>query len=129
MTGASSGIGEATGHAVAARGARVVLVARRAEELDRVVAAIEDAGGTADAYPCDLTDGDTVDAMVTAVLRDHGAVDMLVNNAGARSGARSRCPTTGSTTSSGRSRSTTSRPCGWSSGSSRRWSNAATTTW
>jgi len=82
VTGASSGIGEATARAVAARGARVLLVARRAEQLDRVVTGIEAAGGTAHAYPCDLTDGPAVDRMVAAVLRDHGGVDMLVNNAG-----------------------------------------------
>ncbi|HEU4512796.1 MAG TPA: SDR family NAD(P)-dependent oxidoreductase [Nocardioidaceae bacterium] len=82
VTGASSGIGEATARAVAARGARVVLVARRADELARVVAEIEEAGGTAHAYPCDLTDCDAVDRVVTAVLREHGGVDMLVNNAG-----------------------------------------------
>ena len=82
VTGASSGIGEATARAVAARGGWVVLVARRADELARVVAEIEEAGGTAHAYPCDLTDGDAVDGMVEAVLAEHGGVDMLVNNAG-----------------------------------------------
>ncbi len=82
VTGASSGIGEATARAVAARGGRVILVARRADELARVVAEIEEAGGTAHAYPCDLTDGDAVDRMVAAVLAEHGGVDMLVNNAG-----------------------------------------------
>lgn len=82
VTGASSGIGEATARAVAARGARVVLVARRKTELDRVSGDIERAGGTASAYACDLTDGPSVDAMVAAVIRDHGGVDMLVNNAG-----------------------------------------------
>ena len=82
VTGASSGIGEATARAVAGRGATVLLVARRADELDRVRAAIEAAGGRAAAYPCDLTDGDAVDALVARVLADHGAVDYLVNNAG-----------------------------------------------
>jgi short-subunit dehydrogenase len=82
VTGASSGIGEATARAVAARGGRVLLVARRAEELDRVARDIRAAGGTAFAYPCDLTDGPAVDRMVAEVLREHGGVDMLVNNAG-----------------------------------------------
>lgn len=82
VTGASSGIGEATARAVAARGGRVVLVARRSAELARVVADIEAAGGTAYAYPCDLTDGPAVDRMVAGVLRDLGGIDMLVNNAG-----------------------------------------------
>ncbi|MDT8915567.1 SDR family oxidoreductase [Amycolatopsis sp. PS_44_ISF1] len=82
ITGASSGIGRASALAVARRGAKVVLVARRAEELEEVRAEITAAGGQAVAYPCDLTDGDAVDALVKTVLADHGAVDMLVNNAG-----------------------------------------------
>lgn len=82
VTGASSGIGEATARAVAARGAQVLLVARRAEELERVRSAIVAAGGQATAYPCDLTDLDAVDVLVAEVLAEHGAVDVLVNNAG-----------------------------------------------
>ncbi|HEX2896022.1 MAG TPA: SDR family NAD(P)-dependent oxidoreductase [Marmoricola sp.] len=82
VTGASSGIGEATAKAVAARGAAVLLVARRADDLERVRSEIQASGGTAYCHPCDLTDGDAVDAMVAAVLDEHGAVDMLVNNAG-----------------------------------------------
>ena len=82
ITGASSGIGEATAVAVAARGGVPLLVARRADELARVVRRIEDAGGTAYAYPCDLTDGAAVDDLVATLLREYGGVDMLVNNAG-----------------------------------------------
>ncbi|WP_395656924.1 SDR family NAD(P)-dependent oxidoreductase [Nocardioides sp.] len=82
VTGASSGIGEATARAVAARGATVLLVARRADELDRVRAEIEAAGGRASSYPCDLTDLDAIDTLVAQVLAEHGAVDVLVNNAG-----------------------------------------------
>ena len=82
VTGASSGIGEATAKAVAARGATVLLVARRGAELARVRTEIEAAGGSAAAYVCDLTDGEAVDALVEDVLLEHGAVDYLVNNAG-----------------------------------------------
>jgi NAD(P)-dependent dehydrogenase (short-subunit alcohol dehydrogenase family) len=85
VTGASSGIGEATAVAVAARGATVLLVARRADELARVRQRIEAAGGRAAAYACDLTDvedGGAVDRLVAQVLAEHGAVDYLVNNAG-----------------------------------------------
>jgi NAD(P)-dependent dehydrogenase (short-subunit alcohol dehydrogenase family) len=82
VTGASSGIGEATAVATGERGATVLLVARRAEELARVQLRIEAAGGSAASYVCDLTDGDAVDALVERVLDDHGAVDYLVNNAG-----------------------------------------------
>ncbi|MCW2792996.1 MAG: short-chain dehydrogenase/reductase [Nocardioides sp.] len=82
VTGASSGIGEATALAVARRGATVLLVARRRDELHRVRALVEAGGGRAEAYVCDLTDGDSVDALVAAVLAEHGVVDYLVNNAG-----------------------------------------------
>jgi NAD(P)-dependent dehydrogenase (short-subunit alcohol dehydrogenase family) len=82
ITGASSGIGEATARAVAARGARVLLVARRGEELHRVQGEIEAAGGIAASYVCDLTDGEAVDSLVAQLLEEYGAVDYLVNNAG-----------------------------------------------
>ena len=82
VTGASSGIGEATSYAVARRGAHVLLVARRADELERVRAAIVADGGRATAYTVDLTDGDAIDALVAEVLERHSAVDYLVNNAG-----------------------------------------------
>jgi NAD(P)-dependent dehydrogenase (short-subunit alcohol dehydrogenase family) len=85
VTGASSGIGEATARAVAARGATVLLVARREDELERVRAAVEAAGGRAATYPCDLTDvadGGAVELLIKRVLDEHGTVDYLVNNAG-----------------------------------------------
>ena len=85
VTGASSGIGEATAKAVAARGATALLVARRADELERVRTEIEADGGRGAAYVCDLTDtadGGAVDLLVKTVLDEHGAVDYLVNNAG-----------------------------------------------
>ena len=82
VTGGSSGIGAAAAHAVAARGAHVLLVARRREELEQVRAEVLAAGGAASAYTCDLTDGASVDALVATVLAEHGSVDMLVNNAG-----------------------------------------------
>jgi NAD(P)-dependent dehydrogenase (short-subunit alcohol dehydrogenase family) len=82
ITGASSGIGRATALAVARRGAQVLLVARREAELLAVQGEILAAGGSASVYPCDLTDGAAVDALVKQVLATHSAVDMLVNNAG-----------------------------------------------
>lgn len=82
ITGASSGIGEATAYAVARRGATVLLVARRPEELERVRHAITAEGGSASAHVADLTDGDAIDALVESALAHHGAVDYLVNNAG-----------------------------------------------
>jgi NAD(P)-dependent dehydrogenase (short-subunit alcohol dehydrogenase family) len=82
VTGASSGIGEATAHAVAARGATVLLVARRQGELDRVAREVGARGGRASAYAVDLTDGAAVDDLVRRVLDEQGPVDYLVNNAG-----------------------------------------------
>ncbi len=82
VTGASSGIGEATALAVGRLGATVLLVARRVDDLERVRAQIVEEGGQASAYPCDLTDAEAVDGLVKQVLEDHGAVDYLVNNAG-----------------------------------------------
>ncbi|GAB2787893.1 SDR family oxidoreductase [Amycolatopsis magusensis] len=82
ITGASSGIGKASALAIAERGAKVLLVARRGDELARVRDEIVAAGGEAACHPCDLTDGDAVDALVKEVLADHGGVDLLVNNAG-----------------------------------------------
>lgn len=82
ITGASSGIGEATAHAAARVGAHVVLVARRAEELERVADEIGDEGGSVTWHACDLTDADAIDALVERLLADHGTVDYLVNNAG-----------------------------------------------
>ncbi|MEV6100344.1 SDR family NAD(P)-dependent oxidoreductase [Nocardia sp. NPDC051981] len=82
ITGASSGIGRVAAAQLGAAGATVLLVARRADELEQAVADIEAAGGRAAAYPCDLNDFDALDAMTATVLADHGHVDILVNNAG-----------------------------------------------
>ncbi|WP_408895871.1 SDR family NAD(P)-dependent oxidoreductase [Nocardioides sp. R1-1] len=82
VTGASSGIGEATAHAVARRGATVLLAARRGAELARVQRAIRDEGGRAETYVADLTDPASVDRLVARLLAEHGAVDYVVNNAG-----------------------------------------------
>ncbi len=82
VTGASSGIGAATALAVARRGGIVVAVARREDLLAQVVDQIVSSGGRAQAYPCDLTDADAVDALVKQVLADHDTVHYLVNNAG-----------------------------------------------
>ncbi|MDH6279263.1 SDR family oxidoreductase [Prescottella agglutinans] len=82
ITGASSGIGRAAAIATAAKGATVLLLARRADELDAVVSQIRDAGGSAYAYQCDITDSEAVEHTVKSILAEHDHVDMLVNNAG-----------------------------------------------
>jgi short-subunit dehydrogenase len=82
ITGASTGIGEAAARKLARRGAVVCLIARRADLLDQLVARIEADGGTAIAYPVDLTDSSATDAVVKQILADHTRVDVLINNAG-----------------------------------------------
>ena len=82
VTGASSGIGEAGARKLAAAGARVIVVARRRDLLDAVVADVTAAGGDATAIDCDLSDLDAVDALVADVDERFGGVDVLINNAG-----------------------------------------------
>ena len=82
VTGASSGIGEATAEALASRGASVVLAARREEELDALATQIESDGGTALSVPTDVTDEGDIDALVDATVDAFGSIDILVNNAG-----------------------------------------------
>jgi short-subunit dehydrogenase len=82
ITGASSGIGEATALKLGAAGATLVLVARTKSKLDAVAEQIEQLGGSGHVYPCDLTNIDDIDRMADEVLRDLGSVDVLVNNAG-----------------------------------------------
>ena len=130
VTGASSGIGEATAMACAERGATVLLVARRPDELRRVAVAITAAGGAAHCYPCDVTDAESVDRLVETVLAEHGAVDMVVNNAG-RSIRRSLAASYDRMHDFERApwRSTTSARCASCWGCSRRWSTSASGTW
>lgn len=82
ITGASSGIGRATAKMAAERGAQVVLTARSAEELERVAAAIREAGGRATWHAADVTIPKQIEAVVEAVEREHGRIDTWVNNAG-----------------------------------------------
>jgi len=82
VTGASSGIGEATAHCLAQAGFSVVVAARRAELLERLAAEIQDNGGQALSVPTDLSDGEQTSALVSTSLERFGRVDVLVNNAG-----------------------------------------------
>ena len=82
VTGASSGIGEATAHCLAQAGYAVVLAARRADLLDSIVADIRAAGGEALSVPTDLSDAEQTSALVRTTLETFGRVDVLVNNAG-----------------------------------------------
>lgn len=83
VTGASSGIGAATAQALASRGASVVLIARSAERLAAVAAAIEAAGGVARTYVADLAQPQEVSRVARVVQEQQGVPDILVNNAGA----------------------------------------------
>jgi NAD(P)-dependent dehydrogenase (short-subunit alcohol dehydrogenase family) len=82
ITGASSGIGRAAALKIARAGGVPLLVARSADKLEETKAEIEAAGGTAYVYSADLSDMDSIDALVEQLLADHAAIDMLVNNAG-----------------------------------------------
>lgn len=82
ITGASSGIGAATAHELAGCGARVVLAARRAAELQEQAHTINKAGGLAIALPTDVTELAQVERLVECATDAFGSVDILVNNAG-----------------------------------------------
>ncbi|MFD4736034.1 SDR family oxidoreductase [Streptomyces virginiae] len=82
ITGASSGIGEATARRLAADGHRLFLGARRTDRLDALGREIDEAGGTAAFRRLDVTDAADVRAFVAAARDRYGRVDVLVNNAG-----------------------------------------------
>src|ERR1700761_2869484 len=82
VTGASSGIGEATAKRLAAEGAAVAVAARRFDRLERLVAEIDDAGGTALAIESDVTDRAQAEELVERTVAELGRLDTVVNNAG-----------------------------------------------
>jgi NADP-dependent 3-hydroxy acid dehydrogenase YdfG len=82
ITGASSGIGEATALALAAQGAQVVIVARRGDRLEKLAQQISETGGKALQIIADVTDEAQVRQMVDKAQAELGRVDILVNNAG-----------------------------------------------
>lgn len=82
VTGASSGIGEATAWALAAHGIRVAVAARRVDRLEVLVERIGQAGGEAIALGVDVTDEQQVQAMVRSTQQQWGRLNILVNSAG-----------------------------------------------
>ena len=82
VTGASSGIGEACALAFVAKGAKVVLAARRAERLSALVEKIDGLGGEALAVTTDVTSEADIDALFSKAIESFGTVDVLINNAG-----------------------------------------------
>lgn len=82
ITGSTSGIGKECAVTLAAVGAKVILVARTPEKLDETLNHIKQDGGKAYSYACDVSDMQQCDELVAKVLKDHGRVDILINNAG-----------------------------------------------
>jgi NAD(P)-dependent dehydrogenase (short-subunit alcohol dehydrogenase family) len=82
ITGASSGIGKAAAHKIAAAGGVPLLVARSVDKLEEIKGEIEAAGGTAYLYSADLSDMDSIEQVLSQMLSEHARIDMLVNNAG-----------------------------------------------
>jgi NADP-dependent 3-hydroxy acid dehydrogenase YdfG len=82
VTGASSGIGEATARELAARGATLVLGARRTDRLEKLVAELRAQGATAEFQALDVTNRDSVADIVRFTRERFGKLDVIVNNAG-----------------------------------------------
>ncbi|WP_150909961.1 SDR family oxidoreductase [Marinobacter halotolerans] len=82
VTGGGSGIGRCTAHELAALGATVALVGRKAEKVEAVKAEILEDGGKASAHVCDIREEESVKATVKAILAEHGGLNGVVNNAG-----------------------------------------------
>lgn len=82
ITGASSGIGDATARMLAANGAKVVLGARRTDRLQKIVTEIRERGGIAEYRSLDVANREDVNAFVAFAVEKFGRVDVIFNNAG-----------------------------------------------
>jgi NADP-dependent 3-hydroxy acid dehydrogenase YdfG len=82
ITGASSGLGEATARLLSEHGASVVLGARRLDRIEALAAELNAKGGKALAVQTDVTDREQVKALVDAAVHDYGRIDVMINNAG-----------------------------------------------
>jgi len=82
ITGASSGIGKAAALKIAEAGAKTIIVARTEENLLATQREIQERGGTAFIHTADVADIASCDALIQQMLKDHGGVDILINNAG-----------------------------------------------
>ena len=82
ITGGSSGLGEATAHYLAEKGAKVVLGARRVEKLEKVASEIKKNGGAVEILRTDVTNVDDVKALVKKAIDSFGKINVMVNNAG-----------------------------------------------
>jgi len=81
VSGGSRGIGESTARLLARYGAHVIVSSRQKDGCERVAAAIRDEGGKSESRVCHIGDLDQVEALFADVARDHGKLDILVNNA------------------------------------------------
>jgi NADP-dependent 3-hydroxy acid dehydrogenase YdfG len=92
ITGASSGLGEATARTLSAQGAGVVLGARRRDRIQALASELSSSGGKALAVTTDVTDRRQVQNLVDAAVEAYGRVDVMVNNAVcSRGGSGCRC--------------------------------------
>jgi 3-oxoacyl-[acyl-carrier protein] reductase len=82
VTGASQGIGRSIALALGQAGAKVACIARSADKLAQTVEAIVAAGGTAEAFACDVTNGESVQKVIDAIAEKWEKISILVNNAG-----------------------------------------------
>ncbi|MGY4907193.1 SDR family NAD(P)-dependent oxidoreductase [Streptomyces sp. 900116325] len=81
VTGSGRGIGRATAELFAAEGAKVVVLSRTPENVERVITGIQAAGGDALGVVCDIADPRQITASVEKVIEEYGRIDILVNNA------------------------------------------------
>src|SRR5258707_11901586 len=82
ITGASSGLGEATARLLSAQGATVVLGARRTDRIQSLAKELNSSGGKALAIATDVTHVDQVKRLVDAAVQTYGRIDVIINNAG-----------------------------------------------
>ena len=82
VTGGGSGIGRCTAHELAALGAHVVLVGRKAEKLEKTASEIVEDGGSVSWHACDIREEEAVKTLVANILAERGTIHHLVNNAG-----------------------------------------------
>lgn len=82
ITGASSGIGEETAKALAAKGARLVLGARRIDRLNEIASALSELGADVRVQQTDVSNRNEVSALAELALKDFGRIDAMINNAG-----------------------------------------------
>jgi len=82
ITGASSGFGEDSAYLFAREGAVVVLTARREDRLNAIAEKIRSQGGVASVFPMDISEPRNIQPLIENILRQHGRIDILFNNAG-----------------------------------------------